>query len=94
MNLCRRSVIYEINLVVKNMKVEVIHRGGRHEFMDKKFADILAKLGRVKLAEPVEPVEPVEPDSSEHQEKPKRPYTRKQKEDDVSLPKDSTEADE
>lgn len=73
------------------MKVEIIHRGGRHEFMDKKFADILVKLGRVKLAEPVEPVKaPV----AVEEDKPKRQYARKVKQDDVLSSEDSTEADE
>lgn len=76
------------------MKVEIIHRGGRHEFMDKKFADILVKLGRAKLAQPVEPVEPVEKDSTVQQEKPKRTCTRKEKQGDVLSSEDSTEADE
>lgn len=73
------------------MKVEVIHRGGRHEFMDKRFADILVKLGRVKLAGPAEPVKTTAP---VEEEKPKRQYTRKVKQDDVLSSEDSTEADE
>lgn len=73
------------------MKIEVIHRGGRHEFMEKKYADILVKLGRVKIADPVAPLVV---DDEAGDEAPKRKYTRKPKSDDVSSSEDPTESDE